>query len=174
MLRPTIVAVAATLLTGVALEAQRFADFSGRWALVEASGQMPGDRPADWLTIYETRATTTVAGAAMPSALLALQIERHTGAETETKTIQIGIEGGTSAALGGGDRTTRSQWSTRWAQTHLVVWHLERTVSPEHTIDVETTEDWSIDEVGDLVIATRIRKTRQELVTSVVRYRRRQ
>lgn len=165
-------AAALMALAGVAGEAQRVPDLSGQWELVERSGGTGGDRHADSLTINEIRATTTAAGAAMAPALLALQIARRTGVATTTREIQIGIEGGvTGGAAGGGRTEAQSRWSTRWVDDHLVVWHLERTVAPERTVEVETTEDWSINEAGHLVIATLVRKTGQDSVRTTATYR---
>lgn len=177
MLRVITAAVALATLPALSAQAHRVPDLSGRWELVTASGHAPDDRPAGSLTIREVRATTTATRAPMPPALRALLIEQRMGPGTTTRTIEIGSEGGTTggsvAGPVGGVRTdAQSQWSTRWIDAHLVMWYFERTATSEHTAEVETTEDWSLSESGELVIATHRRQTGQQSVRTVATYRR--
>lgn len=177
MLRFTTTALVLVVVTAQTVATQLRPSLSGQWALVAASGSASNARPAEVLAVREIVDTTTATGAAMPPALRALTIERRTGAETTRTTIQVGIEGGQtgvtpSASPGESQVASQSQWSTRWVDAHLIVWRLERTDAGGQVVEMETTEDWSINEAGHLVITTRVRQTGQEPVRTVLSYQR--
>ena len=104
-------------------------------------------------------------------------IERRTSGKAIRTTLQIGVEGGATsgaASASGSDPSSDnySQWSTRWDGGHLIVWRLEHTVSDGQAVAIETSEDWFVDQAGQLVLTIQVQQTGRELARTVMSYRR--
>lgn len=173
--------VAATMtlavLLGHAAWAQAPSDLFGAWVLLEVPGSTAALRPAESLTIREVEARAPTGGS-IPPAAFALAVERRTGTDVHHATIEIGLNGGVSGGTPAGPAgqprvDTNSQWSTRWADGHLIVWRFDRTATNGQVADTETTEDWSINSAGQLVISTSFRQTGHEPDRTTITYRRR-
>jgi hypothetical protein len=167
MARHIIVAVVVARLFSAVAVAQPAPDFSGQWILVSAPGQTT---PPETLRIEPIMVTATAAGLAVPPRLRALSFERTTGSERTKTTVEIGVESGTTSGLPRPD--TLSRQGARRVGAHLVVWRTDRVSADGQTTDVEKTEDWSIDAVGMLVIATQVRHAGGEPVQTTRNYRR--
>lgn len=144
-------------------------DLSGDWMLVVASGATADAPPADTLSLREVEANS-VPGLRMPPAGRALVIERRTGTAVRRDTVRIGIVGGVSGGVPGAQ--SRSEQSVRWTDGHLVVWQHESIERDGQTREHETTEDWSLDASGQLVLAAWAHRTGAEPTRVTATYRR--
>lgn len=140
-------------------------DLSGDWTLVAASGATTKAPPADTLSLREVEANS-LPGLRMPPAGRALVIERRTGTTASRDTVRIGIVGGVSGAQ------SRSEQSVRWTDGHLVVWQHESVERDGQTREHESTEDWSLDASGQLVLTAWVHHTGAEPTRVTATYRR--
>lgn len=144
-------------------------DLSGDWTLVAASGATAEAPPADTLSLREVEANS-LPGLRMPPGVRALVIERRTGTNASRDTVRIGIVGGVSGSVPGAQ--SRSEQSVRWTDGHLVVWQHESVERDGQMREHESTEDWSLDASGQLVLTAWSRRGAAEPTRVTATYRR--